>query len=335
MFIAKQDGKVVSVSDSFLNVEYADGTKQGYALGVKHGEVAGDIIPHMMTSDFKKDMTFKSGYVLAWNKGFFVRDPFNKYNVLYASGTQATVALMEGNDVLEDGSAISPRLAKKLTTSITKRKGIVIEYDQDVSELVKVGDVLTYDSTLCLIKEATTSGLENDDGALLALSKLSNKNPKAKINGVVSRVEVFYMGDYEEASDSLKALIETDNKRRLALAKTMGNKKTGRTGQVRKPVFIAGEKLTHGKVIISIYIDVVVEAGIGDKSSVANQLKTVHGRIMNGVNETEDGVPIDIRFGSSSVMARIVYSVFIQGTMNKVFSTISKQLADEYMEAGD
>ena len=229
--------------------------------------MAGDLIPHIIITDYLKGMSFKKGFVLAWNKGFFIRDPFNKFNVVYASGTQANVALMEGNDVLEDGSAISPRLAKRLTTSITKNKGIVIDYDQDISNLVKVGDELTFDSTLCLIKEAVTSGLEETDESLLALSKLANKNPKAKINGTVSKVEVFYLGDYEEASQSLKDLITADNKRRKKLAKNMGNLKVGRTGEVRKPVFIAGEKLVRGKVIVSIYIDVVVDAGIGDKSS--------------------------------------------------------------------
>jgi len=335
VFRAKQDGEVVKVTDNVIQVKYEDGSKEGYRLGTKHGVVAGELIPHNYVTDKVKGSRFKIGYVLAWNSGFFTRDFFNPENVIMLSGVPAVVALKEGNDTLEDGSAISDAFRRKLMTSVSKNKGIMVDFDQEIEGLVSVGDVVEFDTKLVTIKEAGTLGLEKTDAALLALSKLSSQSPKAKVGGKVSRIEVFYMGDPSEMSPSLKALVEADNARREKEVKDLNRSTAGKTGLVRKPTFISGEKLVPGKVIISIYIDMELESGIGDKSVVANQLKTVHGRTLEGINRTEDGRDIDLIFGAQSVNNRIVLSCIIQGVMNMTVRKKNQLLAEAYLAAGE
>lgn len=335
VFRAKQKGEVVKVTETVIRVRYEDGTEEGYRLGVKHGTSAGELIPHTYVTDKVKGSKFEAGWVLAWNSGFFTRDFFNPENVVMLSGVPAVVALKEGNDTLEDGSAISDNFRRKLMTSISKNKGIVVEFDQEIENLVSVGDTVEFDSKLILIKAAGTSGLEVTDASLLALSKLSNQSPKAKMSGVVSRVEVFYMGEIEDMSPSLQALVKADNVRRAKEVKDLNRSKAGKTGLVRKPTFIAGEKLIPGKVIISIYIDTELESGIGDKSVVANQLKTVHGRTLEGINRTEDGRDIDLIFGAQSVNNRIVLSCIIQGVMNITVRKKNQLLAEAFLAAGE
>lgn len=336
VFRAKGDGVIKRiVKDSVMEVVYADGSKEGYKLGVKHGNVSGELIPHHYVTDLPVRHEFKEGDVLVWNKGFFTRDFFAPTNVSMLSGCQATVALMEGNDTLEDGSAISEDLGKRLTTRVAKRKGILVDFDQEVTNLVKEGDHVEFDSVICTIMESALAGLAQTDESLAALSKLSNTSPKAKFAGDITKVEIFYMGKLEDMSDSLRALAEADNVKRTKMQTALNSTKAGMTGAVNKSTFIAGEKLLPNTVIISVYIDHDLGTGIGDKIVVANQLKSVPGRVLEGVNKTAEGEDIDLIFGWRSINDRIVRSCIVQGTMNAVLTEISQSLAREYMEAGE
>ncbi|QAX96126.1 hypothetical protein [Vibrio phage vB_VmeM-Yong XC32] len=334
VYRAKEAGEVTKVTDKVIRVKYASGREEGYRLGVKHGSVAGELIPHEYVTDKVVGSTFEEGWVLAWNSGFFARELTAPENVSMLSGALATVVLKEGNDTLEDGSAISENFRKKLSTRISKNKGIILDFDQEIEGLVTVGQEVEFDTILGTIKEGTLTGLEQTDASLLALSKLSNQTPKAKTGGVVTRIEVFYMGNIDDMSESLRAIVEADNARRAEESRDLNRGAAGRTGELRKPTYVAGEKVIPGKVVISVYIDSELESGIGDKSVVSNQLKTVHGRIMEGINRTEDGRDIDLVFGAQSVNNRIVTSCISQGVINAVVRKKNQQLVDMYFSEG-
>lgn len=51
---------------------------------------------------------------------------------------------------------------------------------------------------------------------------------------------------------------------------------------------------------------------------------------MEGVNESEDGEPIDAIFGYKSIADRLVTSPEIMGTTNSLLKTLSKQVAKLY-----
>lgn len=59
-------------------------------------------------------------------------------------------------------------------------------------------------------------------------------------------------------------------------------------------------------------------------------MKTIFGRVMGGVNETESGVPIDAIFSYESINARIVRSPEIIGTTNTLLKIISRRVVDAY-----
>lgn len=330
VFRAKQAGEVTSVKPNMIKVTYEDGSTEGYRLGVKHGKVAGEVIPHGYTTDLTIGHKFQAGHVLAWNTGFYVRDLFSPGNVTQLMGVTATIALTEGNDTLEDGSAISEAFTKKLATPASKEIGILVDATQEVRNLVQVGDELTFNSKLMTIEEGILAGGDKSDESLLALSRLSSQNPKAKKGGKVSRIEVFYNGEIEDFSPSLQAIIKADNKRRAKEVKDLNRGKAGKTGQVKEAVFVAGEKLLENTAVIVIYLDYMIASGIGDKDVICNQLKTIHGRLMTGTNQTESGIPIDYRFGGRSVNDRIVRSFIVQGTANRVIETKNAQLAEAY-----
>ena len=68
--------------------------------------------------------------------------------------------------------------------------------------------------------------------------------------------------------------------------------------------------------------------GVGDKGVFANQLKTIVGRVMTGVNETQSGIPIDAIFGFQSISNRVVLSPQIIGTTTGALKVIGKKAAE-------
>lgn len=324
---AKKSGKVTEVSDKFLSVEYDDGTKQGWNIGVYHGKAEGKTIPHYYDTDMQVGDKVKEGDILAWNTGFFVRDIFAPRNVVMKTGAMFRTVLMENNDTLEDGSRIGSRVRKKLSTWTSKEKGILVRADQVVQDLVKVGDELMDDDILCRIFEAGTENIASTDASLAVLNRLTGSNPQAGKQGKVGRIEVIYNGEIEDFDPSLQTIIKADNSRRAKEARQLGGR-IAKTGQISRPTFFAGEKVIPGTMVIAVYIDSLLDFNPGDKFAVANQLKSVPGGTLDGVNETLDGKEIDVIFGYRSVNDRIVGSPIKQGSINTTMIYVTDDVMD-------
>lgn len=318
----EKPGEVVAVKEKFLKVVYDDGTKEGWEIGTIHGKAEGKAIPHIFDTDMKKGDKFTPGDILAWNTGFFERDFFAPRNVVMKTGAMFRTVLMENNDTLEDGSRIGPRVQTKLSTWTSKEKGILVNFGQVVENLVQVGQDVAEDDNLCRIFEAGTEGLANTNAALDALNKLVGSNPTAGKQGKVTRVEVVYNGRIEDMHPSLQAIAEADNKRRATYAKETG-RNVAKTGQISRPSFVSGEKVIQDTMVISIFIDSLLPHGVGDKHSMANQLKSVPGGTLDGINQTLDGKEIDVIFGYRSVNDRIVGSPIKQGTVNTTMIAVT------------
>lgn len=328
-FIAQKKGVIDKVGKSIV-IKYNDGKTDGVEIGRRHGIKAGDLIPFDMVTDLEVGDKVEEGDVVAWHSGFFERDLFSPKNVTMKVGILTKIAVWESTDTLEDSSPISSALAKKLRTPITKRKTIIVELDKEVEDLVKVGDEISYDTILCNLKESGLSKIEETDKSLDILSALAELSPKAKFSGTVSKIEVFYVGEVDEMTESLKSIIATDNKRRAGLRRDLGTS-VAPTGKLSKKTNIAGELLLPNTVAISIFIDTTLDSGIADKSVLGNQLKTTHNRVFeSGTSKTEEGDDIDMFMGARSIQARVVDSVFVSGALNTTLIALSKKMIEAY-----
>lgn len=326
---AKKAGRVLSVTDSGIIVEYEDGEVKGYELGRRYGNAAGLVIPHSVTSDLKEGQKFAAGTLICHNDGFFERDVLNPNNVVWKAGIIVKTVLMESTQTLEDSSSLSRRAAALLTTRMTKVKDVVVAFDQSVRKLVKVGDHVESEDILCIIENAITadSGLF-DDESLDTLRLLSAQTPQAKAKGVVERIEVYYHGEKEDMSEALRKLANESDRE---LSKR--NKSAGReafTGQVDDGFRVDGDPLQLDTMAIRIYITTDVQAGVGDKGVFCNQMKTVFGEIMDGEITTESGKTVDAVFGQKSIADRIVLSPEIIGTTTTLLDVIAKKALAAY-----
>ncbi|EKD22584.1 MAG: hypothetical protein ACD_84C00041G0002 [uncultured bacterium] len=326
---AKSAGKVTQISEAGIIVEYENGETKGYEIGRRFGHAAGLIIPHSVVTDMKVGQKFKEGDLICYNEGFFEKDILNPNNVVWKAGILVKTALMESTATLEDSSAISAKVAKLLTTNTTKIKDIIVNFDQSVHRLVKVGTSVESEDILCIIEDAITANAELfDESSLDTLRILSSQAPQAKVKGVIERIEVYYHGDKQDMSESLKALTNASDAKLGKRNKEIGKKAF--TGAVDTDFRVEGDSLALDTADIRIYITSEVDAGMGDKGVFCNQMKTIFGEIFENKITSESGKEIDAIFGYESINARIVNSPIIMGTTATLLDVIGKQAVAIY-----
>lgn len=326
---AKKPGKVIQFTKDGMIVEYEDGERQGITLGRRYGNASGLTIPHTIVSDMTVGQSFEIGEPLAYNNGFFERDALNPKQVIWKSAMLAKTVLMESPDTLEDSSAISERLSKRMITEQTKIKDIVVNFDQEIHRIVKEGAFVEPESILCIIEDAISAraGLLDVD-ALDTLRVLSANTPLAKVRGRVERIEVYYNGELEDMSASLRELAENSDKAISARNTSIGRK--AYTGSVGDEFRVGNDPLLLDTACIRIYLTSKVSAGVGDKGVFCNQMKTVIGRKFNDNVRTESGVEIDAIFGAKSVADRIVTSPDLIGTTTTLLLKATERVIKAY-----
>ena len=260
---ATQPGKVLNINKKGIIVEYADGTKQGYELGRRFGNAAGPVIPHEIATQMKVGQEFEVGEAICYNTGFFEPDFFDPKRIVLKNAFNVRTVLWESLQTLEDASSITEKTASKLVTKLTKVKNILVSFDQTVSNLVKVGDKVDYDTVLCYIQDQVTAGNKLfTDETIDTLKMLGAQSPRAHVQGIVEAVEVYYHGDKEDMSESLLELANESDKRLRYAANSQG--KRFMSGSVDSGFRIEANPLPLDCVAIRLYITTTAPAGVGD-----------------------------------------------------------------------
>lgn len=328
-YSARKNGKVVSKKDTAIVIEYEDGEKKSIELGRRYGSAAGLTIAHSVITELKEGDSFVEGDIISYNDGFFERDILNKRNVIWKAGITVKTALYESSQTHEDASSISRRLAGQLSTKITKVKDVVITFDQEVRNVINAGTSVKHETILCVIEDAITSNSNLFDiESLNTLRLLSNQTPTAKTEGVLERIEVYYHGEKEDMTGSLRALANAAD-RELAV-RNRAMQRPNFSGSVRDDFRIDNNPLGLDCAAIRFFITTDVPTGVGDKGVFCNQMKTVFSEVMGYETKTESGEIIDAVFGQKSIDDRIVNSAIVIGTTNTLLDKIGKRAVEIY-----
>ena len=327
--IAKEPGIVKQITDVTLTVQYDKIGEYTYQIGAKHGIVTGVTIPHQIVTDLKVGDKFTKNSILAFNKGFFNRSRFNKETVSYKAGYVARIALIDNTDTDDDSCLVTKELAAKLVTNQTKVYTVILDNTQTLEGLVKIGEKIDPETILCTVSNYV-EGQEYDSEVMESLKQITANNPKAKMYGRISNIEVLYYLDPKEVNPSLQKLINHGDKLRQNKVARLTNKQS-LTGRIDETIQVGGRKVIEGQVVLKIYIDGQIEAGVADKLVFANGLKSTIGRVeTNSIISVEDGLPVDGQFAMRSVSARIVLSVYDMGVTNAILIHGSKIAAGIY-----
>lgn len=326
---AKLDGKVTVLGTKGITVEYSDGTIAGYELGIKYGKSEGSMYPHEIVTSFTLGYKFKAGEAICYNKAFFEPDLLDPKRVVWKTAGTIRTALYESQQTFEDSSSISPKAASLLTAHISKTRSIVLTFDQAISRVVKVGAIVDVLDTLCIIEDEITAKTGMlDDETIDALKRLSDKTPKAKYKGEITKIEVFYHGDKTDMNPSLKSLADYSDLELKRLAKETNGKVY--TGAVDSDYRVDGVPLAVDSLELRFYIKVTDVPSVGDKAVFSNQLKTTIGEVFEYPVKTEDGGDIEAIFGEKSLAARIVNSAYYIGSTTMLLKQLAKKAVEVY-----
>lgn len=326
---AKEPGKVISVNEQGIIVEYESGDRKGVHLGRQYGKAEGTTYPHDITTMLKAGDTFVPGDCIAYNTGFFEPDFMNPKQVVWRSSMNVKTVLCEATQTYDDSSAISRKVSQAMTTQVTKMRSFVVDFKQGVKNVRKPGsEVQPTDVLLIIEDEITTDTGLFDEQTIATLQKLSNKAPRAKVRGIIDRMEVFYHGNKEDMSASLRNLANFTDKEMAERAKAVG--KPVYTGKVNDEYRVAGTPLAVDSAEIKIYLTISDGAGVGDKGVFGNQMKSVFTEVMDYPIKTESGDPVDAIFGWKSISNRQVHSPVILGTTNTILKLIGRKAIELY-----
>lgn len=262
-FAAAQDGKVISVTDKAISVEYKDGMIEHCAIGRQYGESEGSTYPHDILPLRKQGEKVEKGDVLAYNSGFYEIDFLDPKKVVLKFHTVAEVAYEESPHTHEDSCAISPVLADKLRTKTTKVKQYIVRFKQNVHNVLKPGVEVSPDDVLMTIADEDIVGNGNFDAESAAtLSRYSKQSPTAGYSGTLDKVEVFYHGDVADMSPSLRKLVNASDTELKRAHESLG--RPGVTGRTDGDYSSKGRPLMLDEAEVRFFITVTNEMGDGD-----------------------------------------------------------------------
>lgn len=328
--MATEAGVVKEVTKNAIVVVYAKSGEKRHPLGKRFGKWQGKVIPHELITELKTGDKFKEGTPVTYNPAFF------QYNwvagtLSYKMGVLANVALVENNDTLEDSSAMDATLAKKLNTYIVETRDILVNFDQEVDNIIKVGTDVEYETVLCsLLDTLSTASSEKffTEESRMILADLNTLSKKAETKGKVVAMEAVYCGDPEEMTESLKTIVEKLDRERSQSAKDQGKPRVD--GSVNAGFRVDGMVLSHNTCVIRVRIEVLQEMRNGSKIVTSHQMKSVTSRTWDEPYETESGQRVDLFFGYQSLQNRIVNSPEIIGTTNNLMVAASKAVIKAY-----
>lgn len=217
----------------------------------------------MVITELSEGDKIKSGEAIAYNSNYFTPDPVNPKSVIWKAGVMCTTALLESTDTFEDSSAISEKIAREMGTGMTKTRVITVDFEQAISNMVTVGEEVTPESILCTIEDSVTADndLFNED-TRDTLRLLSANTPRSRYGGKVERIEVFYNGDKDDMSSSLRDIADQFDRELARQRRALGQPVV--TGEVGDGMRFDGNQLDVDQMAIRIYITKEEPAGIGD-----------------------------------------------------------------------
>ena len=304
--VSRQDGEVVGLTNKVIQVRYKDGSEQEIELGLRYGEWSGKTMPHTLITNLKLGDKFKSDTPIAWNENFFAKDTLTG-GLVYKPGILARVVLKDDADTWEDGCAIHTDFASKMETSRVDKRDILLDSTQEIRNLLEIGTEVESDSILCTVFNPSEGSKDVfNQESIDSLRDLTSNSPLAKARGVITDIEVYYTGQKEDMSETIRDIVEAADAKLYKLRRAL--KKTGVDGSVDVGTRFSGTVLGPEKVLIRIKILTTENMDTGSKLVICHQMKSVVGRKIVDTFTTKSGQPIDVKFSTTSFSNRIVDS---------------------------
>jgi len=309
-----------------------------FKFGTKFTSAAGSFVKQKVVCNVTVGEKIHRGDILAYNTGFFELDPFDPKQVTWKHGIMANVALIEGNDTIEDSNAITPEFSKRLETASSHLRTLQITANTIIRDLKPIGTVVQTTDLLCTLEDADIASLSDADNnsMLELLTSLNRKAPRARYHGEIAEIDMLYSCPLSEMHPSLAALAKLINTRKSLLAEAASG--THKSVDYAAPAQVTVGTKFHGiefladTVMLMFYITEDIDLGAGDKIVLMNQAKSVTATVTEKPMETESHYPVDMLFSAKSVNNRIITSPTTVGFANRVLAHLETCSTDLYFD---
>lgn len=337
--IAKQDGIVsdIDYTTKMVKVTYQDGTSEVFSFGSIYTDLSDMYISHNITLAVSVGDKLKANDVVCYNEDYFKYDPYSK-QIDMIHGTMVTVALLEEDCTSEDSCGISDELSQRLSTELVTARAVILNSSSIIHSCVNVGDEVI--NTDYLVVYEPSEGLDifdkYDETTRSLLSKTNRKTPKAKYNGTIAKLDVYYSCDIESMHNTLKKIVTPIVKMKKKQVEYSADSR-------QKDVYFESQALPVGTkfkgvefgedtVLLLFYIKRLVPHEGGDKLVLANQLKSTTMSVYSYTPMSESGRPIDVVFSSDRIAARVVLSPYYMSIFDRVLEKLEDDICDMYFD---
>ena len=340
-FKAKANGKVISVNNQAMIIEYKDKSRDMIDLrnNMLKNSNGGFYTSSNLTVKLKAGQTFKAGDILAYDANMYSDDVMFGDNISYKVGTLTKVAILNTEEGFEDSAIISNTLSEQMASDVVEIKRVTLSKNSNILNIVKIGDPIFEGDPLIVFQDAG----DEEYVAQLMKSVSSKKDIEgvgttpilSKVTGVVKDIKVYRTVEYSDMTSSLSRTVKKFEQPQ----KDMYNEaiKNGIPMPYRYKVetLPVDGKLKKAKdsVMFEFYLEYHDKMGIGDKLIYLDAVKGVVQKVipegLEPVSELRPNEKVHSMVSKGSLDARMVTSIKLVGGINKVLIELDRSIKDE------
>lgn len=342
VFKAKDNGKVIAITDDFMILEYKDGSRDCVDLTgeVMKNSSSGFYITIKLSTKLKEGSSFKKGDIVAYDESSFCDGVGTTDNLSYSIGPMVKFAIMNASEGYEDSAIVTEGLSEDLASDVVimeHGRGFVIPKDAEIFNFIKKGTYVKEGDELFTLQNAYD---DEEANALLRALKSDNDvlsagriTIKAGHTGVIEDIVIKRTVEIDELSPTLKKIVKSYgdeiNAKKKVLASyntTDYNHNMPDTGKLPATGKL---KAAQDSIYIEIYIKYHDKFGIGDKLIYGAAVKGVDAEVIPKNQEPRSSYRPDEKVDSilaiGSLNARMVASVQTRGLINKGLIELTRQ----------
>lgn len=333
-YVADQDATVLEVNQRFIIIEKKDGNVDAIPLyRVPRNADKGYFTPNelILNKPYKKGDKIKVNEIVAYNKLFYKKRTNGQLSL--CDGPIVNCLVTDADGVWEDSTLISQKLSHQLATRIVKRRARVLSLNTEIRDYnIALGEYINPSDILFKYKALS------DDLALNEffsnLSTIELKEVESHHKGKIVDIRLYYRtSPTVQMSDSMKTFIKTiDDIQKVKEKMTTleeSSSKYQKSVYNSRPVLLTrgssskiyGETIENGEILIEYYIEILDNAGSGDKVVVSRALKQEPTRVIENDERAigiDSGRECDLIFDTYSCLARMTGGMLLEGKLNSI-----------------
>ena len=332
-FKAKFDGKIKTINDDFMIVEYKNGSTDKIDLRthVEKNSDGGFYISLKLDTDLKEGKLFKKNDILAYDMSSYSKD-FGTGKLTYNIGKLSKIAIMYTDEGFEDSASVSAKLAKEMSSDIVvKVEALLDKSDIVLFDLPTNSNVIEGQKIFTYVNAVDDPDAEKVLNKLItdkvAVESLGNININSKVTGVLQDIKVYSTVPTSEMSESLKKFVEKIYRKEDKFLKAVNKPLPER---VLKP--IGKLKNSEDKVLIEFYMKYTDDLSVGDKivyfSALKGTIKRIYPEGKEPRSEYRKNEIVSTLLPLSGINGRMVGSVPILTALNKIIIELDRHVKD-------